>query len=260
MKKPEGSPVELVFPAPPGGSPIPAGTGRFHETGQYPSDYPKFFARYCEGKEVILEGSKVGGGLGVRAQVGGGEGHSEVSLSPCLMRASLDPNNPWGITPDDVSERVVGGVRMIDWTLIDFLAIYGRQGLREAMKRYGSGSEKPAQPGPAAPTTGADPGAEARTLRLEIQRVTREAGEYMTALTAAREKLTEAMAEREAARQRLDSYAGKILGLLSELDARAKGMKKAAGTKPKGVYQQALVKAAEGLEKTIAAYREKAGA
>lgn len=140
MKKPEGAPVELVFPATPGGSPVPAGTGVFHETGEFPNTYPRFFARYAGGKEIILPGSKAGGGQGVRAQVGGGEGHTEQTLSPALMAAAKDPNNPWGITEDDVSERVVGGVRMIDWTLMDFLAIYGRQGFNEAVRLYGQGA------------------------------------------------------------------------------------------------------------------------
>lgn len=144
MKKTEGAPVPLVYP---GGQ--AAGVGEFHETGEQPNTYARFFARYNRGEALVLPGSEAGGGEGVRAQVGGGEGHVETTLSPLLMRAAEDPKgNPWGITLDDMGERQFGGGRMVDLTLMDFQALYGREGLAEAQRRYGTATEpdKPAPP------------------------------------------------------------------------------------------------------------------
>lgn len=136
MIKHEGAQVPLFWP---GGA--SAGTGIFHETGEgYPNDYPKFFNRFNGGKWLILEGSAIGGSLGVRAQVGGGEGHVETTLSPLLMRAAEDPANPWGITPADISPA------NFDLTLLDFQALYGKAGLRLAQSRYGMPDTPPVTP------------------------------------------------------------------------------------------------------------------
>lgn len=229
MKKIEGAPVELVFPAPPGGSPIPAGTGEFHETGEYPNTYPRFFARYCGGVEIILPGSKDAGGQGVRAQVGGGEGHVETTLSPLLMRAAEDPRgNPWGITLDDMSERQFGGGRMVDLTLMDFQALYGREGLAEAQRRYGTA--EPDKPTP--PTI--DP--EKEQLRV---------------------KLTEAIKAKEDAQKSELAAKGKLETVLSEVKTRAAGMLTFAGEKGGGKYAGQMREQARGLLALVA--REKAG-
>lgn len=223
MRKTEGAPVPLVFP---GGQ--PAGVGEFHETGQYPSDYPKFFARYTGGVPIIQPGSKDAGGQGVRAQVGGGEGHVETTLSPLLMRAAEDPRgNPWDITPDDMSERQVGGGRMVDLTLMDFQALYGREGLAEAQRRYGT-----AEPDKPAPPT-IDP--EKEQLRV---------------------KLTETLKAKETAEKSELAARARMEKLLSDVKANAEGMQRFAG-KTNGKYAKELRDRAVALLALVK--REKAG-
>jgi hypothetical protein len=252
MLKKEGAPVKLVWP---GGA--PAGEGVFTETGEYPNTYKRFFDRYNRGVALILPGTE-GQGQGVRAQLvgaGQGEGHVETSLSNPLTRAAHDPNNKWQITLDDVSERKVtsDGVRAIDLTLMDFMAIYGAEGVGEAMALYGSGGiggtagGVPPRPGSTTVNT------ELETLRTALAGAKQEA-------QALQVKLAESIKEREDVQKTTVRLRGRVDFLLSNLEARAKGMKTAAGTTPRGQYQRALVKAAEGLEKTVADFRaEKAG-
>jgi hypothetical protein len=233
MKKQEGAPVDLVFP---GGQ--HAGTGVFHDTGNvYPTTLQAFFDRYNNGKILILPGSAVpgSGSEGVRAQVGGGEGHTEQTLSGCLMRAIEDPNNPWGVTADDMAPG------RVDLTLLDFLAIYGRAGLNDAMAKYGSGPGQPGQPGG---------GGDLEQLRKKLA----------DALAARDKAVAEARASAESLnplRTELATAKKNLADALAEVAASAAGMKRAAGTKPRGQYQQALAKSAEGLEKLVAAYRQK---
>lgn len=153
MLKPEGTPIDLVFPGP-GGRPIPAGTGTFHDIGTYPNTNQLFFDMFNGGKELYLEGTGTGpGNPGVRAQIGGGEGHVEVSLSPAIMNAAKDPNNPWKITPDDVSQA------NINYTLFAFMGIYGRDGNRslglgginQMLDMYGQGHDERTAPKPPTP-------------------------------------------------------------------------------------------------------------
>lgn len=216
MRKPEGAPVPLVFP---GGQ--SAGVGEFHETGEFPSDYPKFFARYTGGVPIIQPGSAEAGGQGVRAQVGGGEGHVETTLSPLLMRAAEDPKgNPWGITLDDMSEKQFGGGRMVDLTLMDFQALYGRQGLAEAQQRYGTDAE-PDKPTP--------PGTSEEVEELRKKLVTAEAARKLAEQTAAAEKKEREVLE---------------AGIRKVLDRMANGGEKPhvepVPKKGKGVYAQTL--------------------
>jgi hypothetical protein len=257
MLKNDRAPVKLVWP---GGA--PAGEGVFTDTGEYPNTYPKFFARYNRGEPLILPGTE-GQGQGVRAQLvgaGRGEGHVETGLSPCLMRAAKDPNNKWKITEDDVSERKVtaDGVRAIDLTLMDFMALYGAEGVGEAMAVYGSGGNG-GTGGGVQPRPGSDSSAEVRRLLLEVERVKKEAGEYMASLDLAREKLADSIQERENTAKEAMKIQTRTANLLSTLEARSRGMKKSAGGGG-GKYAEALRKAAEGLEKTVADFRaEKAG-
>jgi hypothetical protein len=256
MLKNDRAPVKLVWP---GGA--PAGEGVFTDTGEYPNTYPKFFARYNRGEPLILPGTE-GQGQGVRAQLvgaGRGEGHVETGLSPCLMRAAKDPNNKWKITEDDVSERKVtaDGVRAIDLTLMDFMALYGAEGVGEAMALYGSGefggTGGGVPPRPGSPGSGTI-NAELETLRTALAGAKQEAQTLQV-------KLAESIKERETATKEAQALKTRMANLLSTLEARARGMKTAAGTSPRGQYQRALVKAAEGLEKTVADFRtEKAGA
>lgn len=227
MKKPDGHPVELVFP---GGQ--PAGTGRFTETGEYPNTYPKFFARYTGGKEVILPGSKAGGGQGVRAQVGGGEGHTEQTLSPALMKAAEDPNNPWGITREDVSEKIVGGARAIDLTLIDFLALHGRKGFNEAVNRYGQGGSN-------APTTSKPAGQPSTNPP--------QAGE-----AAGNAQVLRELGEIKARLDRIAAPPAQASPDLSKLKAELTSAQDELGEAPKGAWWRAYKRRIETLEKLMA--------
>lgn len=169
-----------------------------------------------------------------------------------LLAKMREGDNEWGVPPGPITDLMMHAAAATrfpqGWAASDM------------RRKYLPGSVATDRPQPSGPHDPPISGAEARKLRQEIERVTREAGEYMAALTTAREKLAEAMATRDEAQKGQLTAVTKMHTLLRELEARAKGMKTAAGTSPRGVYQRALVKAAEGLEKTVAAYREKAGA
>jgi hypothetical protein len=271
MKKTEGAPVTLVWP---GGS--PAGTGIFHDTGEMPNTNKKFFDRYNGGKELYLPNSAAGGSPGVRAHLvgtGRGEGHVETGLSPCLMRAAKDPSNPWGITADDVSERKVtpDGARAIDLNLYDFMALYGADGVKEAMERYGSGSDT-GKPTPKPTPTGSD----VDTLRIALEGAQGENRSLQA-------KLAEAIATRDQAiRERGDTVrlleeanlklaAAKpgqdVKGILDSVSAVATKIRKGQNRPPVaapplkggGKYADALRHYAGALEALVATHREKAG-
>lgn len=217
--------MNLVFP---GGQ--VAGTGVFRDIGKFAATNDEFFAAFNGGKPLYLPGSEVPGVTrGVRAQIGGGEGHVEVALSPAFINASAQPN-PWGIVPEDAAQSV------IDYNMQVFMAIYGREGINTMLDKYGQGHDARTAPKPPAP----DP----RDATIQDLRA----------------KLADAMKARETAEKNELVVRARVDFLLSELDARAKGMKTAAGTTVRGQYQQALLKAGIALEKAVAEFREKAGA
>lgn len=212
MKKENGRSVLLVWP---GGA--FAGMGVFRDTGpNYPNTYQSFFDRYNEGVQLILPGSAQGGGSqGVRAQVGGGEGHTETTLSPCLMRAASDPNNPWGITPDDVSQA------NINLTLLDFQALEGKKGLQDALRLYGSD------------TLSAGRGSGEAALRTQLAEAQRKLGEAQGLAVGRLNIITQ------------------LLGDLEDLGANTK---KLAPAKGKGQFADGLRNTAAEIAKLVEKY------
>lgn len=180
MLKPEGASIDLVFPGP-GGRPIPAGTGTFHDIGVYPNTNQLFFDMFNGGTPLYLPGTGTGpGSPGVRAQVGGGEGHVEVSLSPAMLKAAEDPNNPWKITPEDVSQA------NINYSLMVFMGIYGRRGINEMLDQYGQGHDERTvpKPPPNPPTPPSSP-----SDREEIEKLKKEVDTLKSQITSTKKKL-----------------------------------------------------------------------
>ena len=137
MKKQDGAPVDLVFP---GGQ--HAGTGVFHDIGKFAATNEEFFAAFNDGKPLYLPESEVPGATpGVRAQIGGGEGHVDVSLSPAFLNASKQ-KNPWDITPEDAAQGV------IDYNMQVFMALYGRDGINDMLDQFGQGHDSHTAPKP----------------------------------------------------------------------------------------------------------------
>jgi hypothetical protein len=162
-----------------------------------------------------------------------------------LLELMRDGDNEWDVPPGPITDLMMHAAAATRFP-------QGWQASRERAK-YLPGSvatDKP-RPGPA-------PGGNAReldTLRAALAGTQQEAQTLQA-------KLAESIKARETAVRQYETIARKSDGLLSTLEARAKGMKTAAGARGGGKYAQALRAAAEGLEKTVADFRanEKAGA
>lgn len=167
-----------------------------------------------------------------------------------LMRDGVDmngkpipgPSNEWGVPPGPITPLMMHAAAATRFPS-------GWQASPERAKyMLGSLVTDRQRPGPT-PTVNT----ELEALRSTLAAATRE-------IEALGSRLVESEKNLDSAVKKVLSLEDRQRVLLSELDARAKGMRKAAGTTPKGQYQQALLKAAIALEKSVAEYREKAGA
>lgn len=215
--------MNLVFP----GDQV-AGTGVFRDIGKFAATNDEFFAAFNGGKPLYLPGSEIPGVTpGVRAQIGGGEGHVEVALSPAFINASAQPN-PWGIVPEDAAQSV------IDYNMQVFMAIYGREGINTMLDKYGQGHDARTAPKPPAP----DP----RDATIQDLRA----------------KLADAMKARENAQKAELKLKSRLDALLADVKARAQGMLRFAGERGGGKY--AIEMRSQGQYLLAVVEREKAGA
>lgn len=158
-----------------------------------------------------------------------------------LLELMREGDNEWGVPPGPITDLMAHAAAAVRFP-------HGWQASSERAK-YMPGSVATDKPRPG---TGAV-NAELETLRKALAGAKQEVQWLQV-------KLAEAMSNRDLAVKKVLSLEERQRILLSELETRAKGMKTAAGTKARGQYQQALLKAAIALEKTVADFREKAKA
>lgn len=159
-----------------------------------------------------------------------------IGLVGRLLEEMRKGDNEWGVPPGPITDLMMHAAAATRFP-------HGWQASPERRKYMAGSVATDPKPKPPAP----DP----RDATI---------ADLRTQLASAQGKLADAVKAKEDAQKADLLTRGRVTGLLSELETRAKGMKTAAGAKSGGKYAQALRQAAEGLEKTVADFREKAKA
>lgn len=221
----------------------PAFTGQFNDTGTIRnfSDPATIITRYDDPRPALRDRPEVAPGEDIEALIQSPRGlvYFRFRLDPLkgelaglLNAAGRDPNNLWHIESPENLEPLTA-LRQA----MDFAACGDVDELRRA---YAGAVGKP----------GGATSPELEQLRRKLAEALAERDKAVADARASAESLNPLRAELSSAKKNLADA-------LAEIQASAAGMKRAAGMKPRGQYQQALAKSAEGLEKLVAAYRQK---